>query len=212
MTQPDPSPYHFYLVLDPDHVTGDVMQTAVDALDNGVTCAQLRWKTATDGQIIEMARAVLALSRPRGIPLIINDRLDIALVVGADGVHLGVDDIPVEDARRVGGPDFLIGFSPETDGQIAGAEMAGASYLGIGPIFGTVTKLDAGPALGIEEFSRRQKRTDLPVVAIGGITADNAIDAMAAGANGVAVASTILGSADPVATTKLLRQAMLAHS
>ncbi len=211
MTQPVSSPYHLYLVLDPDHVAGDVMQTALDAFDNGVTCVQLRWKTATDRQLVDLAGAVLSLSRARGIPMIINDRLDIALVVGADGVHLGVDDISVQDARRLGGPELLIGYSPETDGQIAGAEMAGASYLGIGPIFGTATKPDAGPELGATEFSRRRQLTDAPVVAIGGITNTNAARAMAAGANGIAVASAILGSADPAVATRQLRQALLAH-
>ena len=212
MTLPGSSPYTLYLVLDPDHVAGDVMQTALDAFDSGVTCVQLRWKTATDRQLVELARAALALSRPRGIPLIINDRLDISLAAGADGVHLGVDDIPVQDARRLGGTDFLIGYSPETDVQITRAAGAGASYLGIGPIFETATKVDAGPKLGATEFSRRRQLTDLPVVAIGGITPRNAAAARSAGASGIAVVSAILGGADPAAATRQLRKAFLACS
>ncbi|MDQ3655030.1 MAG: thiamine phosphate synthase, partial [Chloroflexota bacterium] len=179
--------------------------------DNGITCVQIRWKTATDRQLVDLARAIQRLSQPRGIPLIINDRLDIALVVGTEGVHLGVDDVPVPDARRVGEPEFLIGYSPETDSQIAGAAAAGASYLGIGPVYGTATKLDAGPALGTTEFTRRRMLTGLPVVAIGGITADNAAETMAAAADGVAVASAILGSADPAAATRQLRRVLPAH-
>lgn len=211
MTRQAAFPYGLYLVLDPDHVAGDVIQTALDAFINGVTCVQVRWKTATDRQFVEMARAIRRLSQPRGIPLIVNDRLDIALVVGAEGVHLGVDDVPVQDARRIVGTEFLIGYSPETDSQIAGAAVAGASYLGIGPVYATATKLDAGPALGTNEFTRRQILTELPVVAIGGITADNAADAMAAGAVGVAVASAILGNHDPAAATRQLKRVLPAH-
>lgn len=201
-----------YLVLDPDHVAGDVMHTALDAFENGVTCVQVRWKTAMDRQFVELARAILGVARPRGIPVIINDRVDIALVVGADGVHLGVDDLPVRDARHLAGPGFLIGYSPETDGQIAGAEMAGASYLGVGPVFETATKADAGPALGLAEFSRRRKLTDLPVVAIGGIKPTNAPEVMSAGADGVAVASAILGGAEPAAATRNLKRVLTTPS
>lgn len=211
MTRQAAVTYGLYLVLDPDHVAGDVIQTALDAFDNGVTCVQVRWKTASDRQFVELARAIQRLSQPRGIPLIVNDRLDIALVVGAEGVHLGVDDVPVQAARRIVGTEFLIGYSPETDSQIAGAAVAGASYLGIGPVFGTATKLDAGPALGTNEFTRRRVLTELPVVAIGGITADNAADAIAADAVGVAVASAILGNHDPAAATRQLKRVLPAR-
>ncbi len=211
MTPRSTSPYELYLVIDPDHVAGDVMQTALDAFDNGVTCVQVRWKTATDRQVFELAQAIHRVSQPRSIPLIINDRLDIALAAGAEGVHLGIDDIAVADARRLAGLEFLIGYSPETDSQISGAAVAGASYLGIGPIFATATKLDAGPALGASEFARRRKLTNLPVVAIGGISSHNAALAMSAGANGIAVASAILGSADPGAAARQLSLARHAH-
>jgi len=211
MTRRPASPYGLYLVIDPDHAAGDVIQTALDAFDNGVTCVQVRWKTATDRQFVELARAIHECSRPRGIPMIVNDRLDIALVVGAEGVHLGIDDVPVQDVRRIGGTEFLIGYSPETDSQIVGAAVAKASYLGIGPLYGTATKLDAGPALGKNEFARRRMLTELPVVAIGGITAGNAAETMAAGADGIAVASAILGSADPAAATRQLKRVVSAR-
>ena len=211
MTRQASSPYGLYLVIDPDHAAGDVIQTALDAFDNGVTCVQVRWKTATDRQFVELARAIQRLSQPRGIPLIVNDRLDIALVVGAEGVHLGVDDVPVQDVRRIGGTEFLIGYSPEIDSEISAAAVAGASYLGIGPIHATATKLDAGSALGTNEFTRRRMLTELPVVAIGGITADNAVEAFAAGADGIAVAWAILGSADPAAATRQLKRVVSAR-
>ncbi len=208
MTYGAASTIRLYLVLDPDHVRGDALATARGAIENGVSCVQLRCKTSTDRRFVTMSRALLQLTRHHDIPLIINDRLDIALIVGANGVHLGVDDVPVEDARRVGGPDFIIGYSPETDAQIIDAAGAGVSYLGIGPIFGTTTKADAGPALGPAEFSRRRALTGLPVVAIGGIDGRNAGLAMAAGADGVAVASAILGSNDPAGAARSLSEAI----
>lgn len=208
MTQPILPHLRLYLVLDPDHVRGDVMETAQVAIRNGVSCVQLRWKTSTDLELLTLARSVRQLTRRHDIPLIVNDRLDIAMMVEADGVHLGVDDVSVADARRLAGADFLIGYSPETDAQVIAAADAGFSYLGIGPIFGTSTKSDAGPALGSAEFGRRRALTGLPVVAIGGIGAGNAAEAMAAGANGIAVASAILGSNDPAAATGRLSQAL----
>lgn len=211
MRQPLSIPYGLYLVLDPDHCLRDVTATALDAFDNGVTCVQLRWKTATDRQLVELARAIQGIAEPRGIPLIMNDRLDIALASGAQGVHLGVDDVPVPDARRIAGSDFVIGYSPETDCQISGAAAAGATYLGIGPVFGTATKLDAGAPLGTTEFARRRSLSPLPVVAIGGVTAENAAEAVSAGADGIAIASAILGSPDPAAATRQLRGARSGH-
>jgi thiamine-phosphate diphosphorylase len=197
--------YRLYLVLDPDHLANDIIETAHAALNNGVTCLQLRWKSAPDRQVISLARTLHEFTQPRGIPLILNDRLDIALAAGAEGVHLGVDDLSVEDARRLAGPRFLIGFSPECDADIVGAERAGASYLGIGPIFQTRTKADAGSALGATDFTRRRLLSNLPVVAIGGISEGNAREAFAAGADGIAVVSAILGSPDPGAATGRLR-------
>lgn len=204
-------PFHLYLVMDPDHATGDVIATAQGAIDGGVTCIQLRWKTGTDREVVALARAIHSLTAPLGIPMILNDRLDIALATGAAGVHLGVDDLPVANARRLGGPDFIVGYSPETDADIIAAAEAGATYLGIGPLFGTKTKDDAGPALGSREFARRRALTSLPVVAIGGITADNAHDAFAAGADGIAVVSAILGSTNPTIAARQLSQARAAH-
>jgi thiamine-phosphate diphosphorylase len=161
----------------------------------------------TDRAILGLGRALLGVTRPAGIPLIINDRLDLALALGADGVHLGVDDLSIADARRLAGPDFIIGYSPETDDQIVRAT-GYASYLGIGPLFPTATKPDAGTALGQVEFARRRALTALPVVAIGGISPHNAAQAMSAGANGIAVVAAILGMPDPAAATRDLIRAL----
>jgi len=204
-------PFGLYLVLDPDHARSDIVSTARAAIDGGVTCLQLRWKSGTDRQVVDLARALRDLTQSADIPLIVNDRLDIALAVGAAGVHLGVDDLPVADARRLGGAGFIVGYSPDTDADLAGAADAGATYLGIGPLFGTMTKVDAGPALGIREFARRRALTSLPVVAIGGITAHNAKAAFAAGADGIAVVSAIVGNPDPGGGARQLRQALPDH-
>jgi thiamine-phosphate diphosphorylase len=128
---------------------------------------------------------------------LINDRLDLALAAGADGVHLGVDDLPIPDARRIGGDGFVIGYSPETDEQTALAKEAGADYLGVGPVFGTASKDDAGQAIGIETIGRRAQIAGIPIIGIGGIAPANAEGVVRAGAVGVAVVGAILRSADP---------------
>jgi thiamine-phosphate diphosphorylase len=196
-----------YLVADPEPIVGDVLATVEAALRGGVTAVQLRAKCLPDREQVLLARHLKAACRAYGVPLLVNDRLDIALAAGADGVHLGVDDLPVSDARRIAGPGFLIGYSPETDAQVLHAAASGADYLGIGPVFGTATKPDAGPALGLEAFARRCQQSALPVVGIGGISAGNAADVMRAGATGVAVISAIIGAPDPEQSSRdLLRQ------
>ncbi|HYJ13335.1 MAG TPA: thiamine phosphate synthase [Thermomicrobiales bacterium] len=197
-----------YLVASPDNRPDDNLVGVVSStIAAGVTCLQLRWKSATDRAIFELGRSLLTVTRGAGIPLIINDRLDVALALGADGVHLGVDDLPIADARRLAGPDFIIGYSPETDEEISQAA-AYASYLGIGPFFSTATKPDAGSALGPVEFARRRARTTLPTVAIGGISSHNAAEPLSAGADGIAVVSAILGMSDPAAATRDLVRAL----
>jgi thiamine-phosphate pyrophosphorylase len=200
-----------YLVVDPDSAVGDVLETTREALEHGATMIQLRWKTATDREIVGLAERLRVLTSDQGAPLVINDRTDIALAVGADGVHLGVDDLPIARARSLGGLGFVIGYSPETDSQIQTATSDGADYLGIGPFATTTTKQDAGTALGAPEFSRRRSLTELPVVAIGGITASNAAEAIAAGAHGVAVVSAILRSAEPGHATAEIAEAIRAQ-
>jgi thiamine-phosphate pyrophosphorylase len=178
------------------------------AISAGVTMVQLRLKMLSDREVMQIGRQLRTISREAGIPLIVNDRLDIACALNADGIHLGVDDLPVAEARRLAGPDFIIGFSPETDDEIAQAASEGADYLGIGPFFTTTTKGDAGTPLGAAEFRRRRWLTDLPVVAIGGIDAPHAAQPIAASADGVAVASAILAATDVGRATRLLRDAV----
>ena len=197
-----------YLVLDPDMVSGDLIATTQAALNAGVTMLQFRAKHRTDRAILEMAAPVRRLCQAAAVPFIMNDRLDLALACRADGIHLGVDDLPLPVARSLGSPNLIIGYSPETDAHISAAAEEGASYLGIGPVFATATKQDAGVPLGLEEFTRRLTLGGLPSVGIGGIDATNAASVMDAGAGGIAVISAILRAQDLALATKELLAAI----
>lgn len=197
-----------YLVADPDQSTHGLADAVEAALRGGVTAVQLRWKSATDRRLFEEARLLAALCQAHNALFFVNDRLDIALAAGADGAHLGVDDLPVEAARQLGGPGFLIGYSPETDAQATEAASAGVDYLGVGPVFGTSSKSDAGPSIGLETIKRRVGLAGIPVIGIGGIGATNARDIMRIGAAGVAVVSSILRSPDPEIAARELRIAI----
>lgn len=201
----DPSLLRLYLIADPDHIEGDLVGVVEKAVHGGVSTVQLRAKSLTDCQHLALAIELRELCGHYGVPFLVNDRVDIALASGASGVHLGVSDLPIRSARELGGPNFIIGFSPETDAQLLQSARDGAEYLGIGPVYGTATKADAGPALGIEEFARRCRISPLPVVGIGGITTANTASVISAGARGVAVVSAVLRSPDPGAASRSLR-------
>lgn len=175
------------------------------ALDGGVTMLQLREKNAPLPQVLEEGRRLRELCRRRGIPFLVNDRVDVALLLDADGVHVGQDDIPGSDARRLLGPDKIVGISAGTTAEANAALAAEPDYLGIGPIYATSTKEDAGAPIGtglIREVSAL--RPDMPLVGIGGITASNAAAVIAAGGAGVAVVSAITKQPDPAAAAKEL--------
>jgi thiamine-phosphate diphosphorylase len=174
------------------------------ALDGGMTAIQLRAKGWTDRQLLDAAVSLVPICRDSGALFIVNDRIDIALASGADGVHLGVDDLPVDNARYLLGPDAVIGFSPETDADRLAAEAAGASYLGVGPVYGTGTKLDAGEAIGLEGLHRVISATRLPIIGIGGITVEGAADVVSTGAVGVAIVGAVFLADDPAAAARSL--------
>jgi len=197
-----------YLVADPDHVRGDLIAMIVAALNGGVTAVQLRCKNRPDREAVELARRVRALTREHEALFLLNDRIDIAFACDADGVHLGVDDFPIEEARRFGGPDFVIGYSPETDEQTRNAAARGADYLGVGPVFGTATKADAGTAIGLQTITQRAELAGIPIIGIGGIAATNARSVIDAGAVGVAVVSAISMQDDPRGAAEMLRRAI----
>ena len=173
---------------------------AAAAVRGGATMVQLRLKHAAPRTLVEVARAMLA-SLP--VPLIINDRADIALAAGAAGVHLGADDLPVAAVRGIAPLGFIIGASLGTEDELENAR--GADYVGIGSIYGTRTKRDAGVPIGLDVFARLRKAAGLPAVGIGGITADNAAAVVRAGAAGVAAVSAVFGVADPESAARAIR-------
>jgi len=193
-----------YLVADPDQSSGDFMTAVTAALAGGVTMVQLRAKSLTDRQVIELGRELLPHCRQAGAAFLVNDRVDLALALGADGVHLGVDDLSIENARRLAPPNFVIGYSPDTDQQAEAARQRGANYLGVGPIYGTASKADAGVAIGVDLLHHRAAISGLPTIGIGGVTAENAASVIGAGACGVAVIGAILRSADPQESARAL--------
>ena len=174
------------------------------AVRGGVTMVQLREKRAATRAFIEEALALKALLHPLGAPLLINDRLDVALTVEADGVHVGQDDMPVAMARRMLGPKAIIGLSITTIAQISNDDVGLADYLGVGPIFAQATKLDASPPIGLAGLAKIRGATNKPIMAIGGISAANAADVRRAGADGLAVVSAIMAAADPATAAAAL--------
>ncbi|HEV2065832.1 MAG TPA: thiamine phosphate synthase [Thermomicrobiales bacterium] len=197
-----------YLVADLAIRPHDLMDVVQSCIVEGLTCVQLRAKHASADRVFEVASRLQRICSAHQVPFIVNDFLQIAVDVGAAGVHLGVDDADTALARRTGGLGFIVGYSPETDDQIGAAESRGVSYLGIGPLFSTATKHDAGTALGAVELQRRRSLTTLPVVAVGGIGPANVDVALSAGVDGVAVASSILNAPDPAGAARNLRHAI----
>lgn len=202
-----------YLVLDPDLCGGaeGMLRTTEEALEGGVTIVQLRAPTWKKRALAACARDLLEMLRPRGIPLIINDHADVAAAVGADGLHVGQDDLSSADARRIIGPDMILGLSAGNVDEVRGVDPALVDYLGIGPVWATATKKDAGAAVGLDGLAALRAATPLPVVAIGGIGASNAADVMRTGVDGIAVVSAICGQASPrTAAENLLAQLRIA--
>lgn len=204
----DSASLRLYLVADPDHSPISLIEAVSLALQSGVTAVQLRAKQMSDRAHLALAQQLACACRQHEALFLVNDRVDIALLAGADGVHVGVMDLMPVDIRRYVPPDFVVGYSPESD---VDPSCSGADYLGIGPVFGTTSKADAGEALGLETFSRRARAAAVPVVGIGGITAANANAVLRAGACGVAVISAILGSTDITAATREISTRLNAH-
>ncbi len=186
----------------------DIVQAAIRG---GATVVQLREKEASTRAMIELGQALLEITRAAGIPLIVNDRVDVALAIGAEGVHVGQDDMPAAMARRLIGPDRILGVSARTVEEAIQAQRDGADYLGAGDVFGTPTKPDAGAPIGVEGLARIARAVSIPVVAIGGVTPQNASAAIEAGAVGVAVISAVVGAPDPEAAARRLREVVEAH-
>lgn len=199
--QPD---YSIYLVTDDGCLQGRALIDCVrEALEGGVTLVQYRAKTASSAEMYAEALQLKALCDSFKVPLIINDRLDIAMAVGAAGVHLGQDDLPCAAARKLLGEDYIIGVSAHNPAEAKAALQSGADYLGCGAVFGTATKADV-KKLGTEGLTAICREKGLPVVGIGGVTADNYREVRAAGADGAAIVSGILAQPDIRATVKAI--------
>ncbi|MBK6767492.1 MAG: thiamine phosphate synthase [Ardenticatenales bacterium] len=205
MNAPD---LRLYVILDPALTRGrPVAAVASAAIAGGATFLQVRAKGATTRQLIALVDAVQAVASPHGVPVIVNDRADVAFACGAAGVHLGPDDLPPAAARRLLGPGALVGCSAGTPDEAIGAARDGADYVGTGDVFGTTSKPDADAPIGLAGLAAVVAAATIPVVAIGGVTAMNARHALAAGAAGVAVLGAVGLADDPERAARAIRDA-----
>jgi thiamine-phosphate pyrophosphorylase len=198
-------------IVDPERSGGhDLADLARTLAEGGATLVQLRDKQSDTRVMIERARAIKAALAPFRVPLVINDRVDVALVAGADGVHVGQTDMPVEDARRLLGPGAIIGLSIKSVAQAEGAPINLLNYVGVGGVYATTSKDNPNPPIGPAGLARiadgfRRRAPGFPLCGIAGIDASNAGEAIAAGAGGVAVISALSLQADPQAAARALR-------
>jgi thiamine-phosphate pyrophosphorylase len=176
---------------------------AASAVRGGATMLHLRLKDESPRVLVQVAHALRAAAP--GVPLLVNERADVALAAGAQGVHVGVDDIVASALRRIVPSDFVIGTSVGDAAEVV--RCAGADYVGIGPVFGASGRLDSGMALGVEGFVALARMCGLPAVAIGGVSVENAGAVMASGASGIAVISALFSSVDPSIAARALRSA-----
>ena len=196
--------YSLYVCTDRDIMTTDTLEEAVElAIKGGATIIQLREKDCTSREFYELALSIKDITDAYEVPLIINDRLDIALAVHADGVHLGQSDIPVQVARNVMGPNCIVGATANTLEKAKEAWQSGADYLGVGDVFGSATKNDTKP-VELKELKKICDTVKIPVVAIGGISKKNIHLLKDTGVAGVAVISAVLGQTDITAAEDLI--------
>ncbi|MEW9032497.1 MAG: thiamine phosphate synthase [Planifilum fimeticola] len=205
--------YSLYLVMGSQDCRGrDPVRVLDLAIDGGITLYQFREKNSglTLRETVSLGERLRHLCRERNIPFIVNDRADLALLLDADGLHVGQDDLPVREARRLIGPHRLLGVSAETVEEAEQALRDGADYLGVGPIYATATKPDAGKPIGTRAIAEMRKRlsSPVPIVGIGGIDVPGVAEVIQAGADGVAVVSAIAGKPDPRQAAKDLLQAV----
>jgi thiamine-phosphate pyrophosphorylase len=194
--------------LSPERTTPDVVRAAIDG---GVDVVQVREKHAGAREQLRIARELRSVTRDADVPLIVNDRVDVAVAADADGVHLGDEDLPVTDARDQLGRDAIVGRSVSTVEGAVEAERAGADYLGVGAVFATDSKDDIDEDeydIGLDPVRAIDEAVDIPLVGIGGITAENAHEVVRAGADGVAVISAITAADDPETATRDLGRAV----
>jgi len=204
--------FSLYLVTDRHQTRGRPLLAVVEqALHGGVDAVQLREKDLPAAALFALATHLRELTRRYGARLLINDRIDIALAVGADGVHLPVDSFAAADARQLLGPNALIGVSTHSVEQARAAAASGADFIVFGPVFDTPSKRAFGTPLGLDALAQVTGAVRVPVLAIGGLTADRVASVRQRGAHGVGVVAAILEADDPCAAAAALRVALLAH-
>lgn len=201
--------YSLYLVTDRFLAGGRSLEHIVrEGIDGGVTVVQLREKNARTRHFLDQALRFKRVTSESGIPLIINDRLDIAMACEAEGVHLGQEDMSCRLARRIAGKDMIIGVSVSTLDEALAAETEGADYLGVGPLFATLTKADALAPTGLDILSEIRRAVYIPLVGIGGITPGNVGSVIRSGADGAAVVSAVVSHPDPESAARQLLSAI----
>ncbi|WP_022951680.1 thiamine phosphate synthase [Leucothrix mucor] len=211
MTRPTPqtsNPYQLYLVTDDQQDLATLMHVVAEAVKGGVTMVQLREKHGDIRAFIERANALKAILVGTGVPLIINDRVDVALAVDADGVHLGQSDMPAALARQLIGPDKILGLSIESPQQLAESQQLDLDYIGLSAIFATPTKTNTSMHWGLDGLVDTLQKTALPVVAIGGINQGNIREVAATGVHGIALVSAICHADDPCLAARGIVEAM----
>ena len=200
----EPEKLRFYAITDRNCIGGRDFLTAIEAaLEGGVTILQLREKGLPERQLVEEAVRVKALCKRYGVPLIINDNYRAALEAGADGVHVGIEDAPVAEIRKLAGDDFIIGATAKTIAQAQTAQAAGADYLGIGAVFPSPTKQNA-IRITAAQFREIRASVTLPAVAIGGITLENLRELEGIGADGFALVSAVFAQEDITSACRAL--------
>jgi thiamine-phosphate pyrophosphorylase len=206
-----PVDLRLYAIVDPDHAGGRALpELAKLVAAGGATLVQLRDKRSDTRAMVDSARAVKAALKPFGVPLLINDRVDVALAAGADGVHVGQTDMAAEDARRLLGPQAVIGLSIKSVALAEAAPIDLIDYAGIGGVYATTSKDNPSPPIGVDGLRRivevfRRRDPEFPSCAIAGITAANAGPTIAAGADGVSVISALSLAPDPAVAAKAMR-------
>lgn len=203
-------PYDLYVVTDGRLMAGLThRQIAKDAVSGGADVIQLRDKELAGRELFNTACEIREITRSAGALFIVNDRIDIALASGADGVHLGQDDLPLYVARTLAPGKFIIGISVRSVTEAVNAEAGGADYVAVSPVFGTGTKPDAGPGIGTALITSIRKNISIPVIGIGGIRKENTREVIMAGADGIAVVSAVICSENPVSAAQELKSQVL---
>jgi thiamine-phosphate pyrophosphorylase len=196
----------YYVTDTPLSSTRGLVETALAAVRGGATLVQLRDPLAKAGELVRMGRALKEALDVAGVPLIINDRPDVAMAIGAAGVHIGQDDMPPEIARRLLGPHAIIGLSVTDVAQMRHVPWGLIDHIGVGPVISKGVKPDAAEPMGLKGLSACAMVTRKPIVAIGGMGIESAADCIAAGADGLAVVAAIAGATDPEAAARALRE------